>query len=98
MLKTSKSVSLSGQSVINGTIAASMAGNIDSESKKSNVNWSVMDQAAYDANKKEVRQDVSDFNDAMYDIEDQMNTDTPTTEPTDDGTNGVTPDDTTKTE
>ncbi|KRK40886.1 hypothetical protein FC07_GL002639 [Loigolactobacillus bifermentans DSM 20003] len=58
-----------------------------------------MDQETYDANKKQVRQDIADFNNVMYDLQDQMDSEaaastTDTTEPTDDGTNGVTPEST----
>ncbi|ETY74764.1 hypothetical protein LFAB_05305 [Lactiplantibacillus fabifermentans T30PCM01] len=82
MLKTSKSITLSGQSYISGTQVANYSANINSDSGSSNINSSVINQDIYDANKKEVRQDLADFTTAVYEVEDQMDSETTTTDST----------------
>lgn len=75
MLKTTKSISLSGQSIINGTQVANFSANINSDNGSSNINSNIMNQTLYDANKAEVRKDLADFNTAVYEVEDQLDAD-----------------------
>lgn len=70
MLKTTKSISLSGQSIISNNQVANFSANINSESGSSNINSSTINQDLYDTNKKEVRQDLADFTAAVYEVED----------------------------
>jgi len=72
MLKTTKSISLSGQSIISNNQVANFSANINSESGSSNINSSTINQDLYDTNKKEVRQDLADFTAAVYEVEDQL--------------------------
>ncbi|WP_053072684.1 hypothetical protein [Lactiplantibacillus herbarum] len=72
MLKTNKSITLSGQSFVNGTQVASYSANINSESGSSNINSSIINQELYDANKVDVRKDLSDFTTKVYEVEDQL--------------------------
>lgn len=80
MLKTSKSITLSGQSYINGTQVSNFSANVNSESGSSNINSSVISQDLYDANKKEVRQDLADFTKKVYEVEDQLDSENATTD------------------
>lgn len=76
MLKTTKSISLSGQSIISNNQVANFSANINSESGSSNINSNIMNQTLYDANKVEVRKDLADFNTAVYEVEDQLDAET----------------------
>ncbi|MBW4802868.1 hypothetical protein [Loigolactobacillus coryniformis] len=76
MLKTTKSISLSGQSIISNNQVANFSANINSESGSSNINSSTINQDLYDTNKKEVRQDLADFTAAVYEVEDQLDAET----------------------
>lgn len=78
MLRTSKSITLSGQSFINGTQVSNFSASVNSESGSSNINSSVINQDLYDANKKEVRQDLADFTTKVYDVEDQLDSEAST--------------------
>lgn len=76
MLKTTKSISVSGQSIVNGTQVANFSANINSDNGSSNINSNIMNQAVYDTNKSEVRKDLADFNTAVYEVEDQLDAET----------------------
>lgn len=76
MLKTTKSISLSGQSFINDKQVANFSANINSDNGSSNINSNIMNQAVYDTNKSEVRKDLADFNTAVYEVEDQLDAET----------------------
>jgi len=76
MLKTSKSITLSGQSYIDGTQVANYSANIDSEKGSSNINSSIINQVQYDGNKVAVRKDLADFTTKVYEVEDQLTADT----------------------
>lgn len=76
MLKTTKSISLSGQSFINDKQVANFNANINSDNGSSNINSNIMNQAVYDTNKSEVRKDLADFNTAVYEVEDQLDAET----------------------
>ncbi|MFD1317340.1 hypothetical protein [Loigolactobacillus zhaoyuanensis] len=76
MLKTTKSISLSGQSIIGETQVANFNANINSDNGSSNINSNIMNQTLYDANKAEVRKDLADFNTAVYEVEDQLDAET----------------------
>ncbi|KRK38975.1 hypothetical protein [Loigolactobacillus bifermentans] len=103
MLKTTKSISLSGQSYVGDALAMSFTAKIGNDNGHSTITASTINQELYDTNKKEVRQDLAAFNDAVYDVQDKMavsddkdasNETTESTEPAaepGDGTNGVTP-------
>lgn len=70
MLKTNKSVSLSGNSVINDQNAVYFRADINTDGE-SQIRQSIQDQALYDANKEECRKDFQDFTKEVYEIEDQ---------------------------
>lgn len=76
MLDVKRSITLTGSSKIDGKTAMYMSANIAKDSKTSS-NSAVMDQALYDANKKECRKDLADFQDTIYDVEDSLETEEP---------------------
>lgn len=73
MLKTSKTINLTGQSMIGEKQVVYMNASISTDGNQNiTVNKSIMDQALYSANKVEARQDISDFEDQVYLIEDDI--------------------------
>lgn len=71
MLKTTKSINLNGTSETGGGIAVTMNANIY-DNGTININNSVSDIAAYEANKEEARADIEAFNKTAYSIQDSM--------------------------
>lgn len=72
-LKTNKSISLTGTSTIGDVQVAYLNATIDQEGNGANtVNQSIQNQALYDANKKEVRADIAEFQQLLYDTEDSF--------------------------
>ncbi|ERN48489.1 hypothetical protein EFP34_03760 [Lacticaseibacillus paracasei] len=72
-LKTNKSISLTGTSTIGDVQVAYLNATIDQEGNGANaVNQSIQNQALYDANKKEVRADIAEFQQLLYDTEDSL--------------------------
>lgn len=65
MLETSKSVSFSGRSLIDGQLAATFSANVydenDARNSNDNISMMVSNNALYDANKETVRNDLQDF-------------------------------------
>lgn len=73
MLKTTKSTNLTGNSTINGEQVVYMSSTISSDINQNiSVNKNITNQELYFANRVEVRKDISDFEDEVYAIEDDM--------------------------
>lgn len=70
MLKGTKSISLSFQSMIEDKPAVYMSGQIQ-ENGKSTINKNIVDLDLYEANKVECRGDMAAFESMMYELEDQ---------------------------
>lgn len=70
MLKGTKSVSLSYQSMIGDKVAVYMSAQIP-ESGRSNSNKTIQDLDLYEANKTECRQDMAEFDAMLWELEDQ---------------------------
>lgn len=65
MLKTSKSISLSGQSTVDDNLVATFSANVydenDSSRNNDNISMIVANSKLYDENKDAVRKDLQDF-------------------------------------
>ncbi|MBG1272543.1 hypothetical protein FND55_02595 [Lactobacillus paracasei subsp. paracasei] len=73
VLKTNKSISLTGKSTIGDVQVAYLNATLDQEGNGANtVNQSIQNQTLYDANKKEVRADIAEFQQLLYDTEDSL--------------------------
>ncbi|WP_040209897.1 hypothetical protein [Clostridium polynesiense] len=73
MLNLTKSIQITGQSVIDGQQVVYMTANITTEGNQpANVNKSVMNQEIYSRNLKECRSDIKDFEAQVYKIEDEI--------------------------
>lgn len=70
-LTIKKSTTLNGESRIEGNVVMTMSAEITNETAgNSFVRQVIIDQGLYSKNKKECRQDISDFQDKVYEIED----------------------------
>lgn len=72
MLKTTKQITLTGYSEINGQNVVQLTASIPSDTGVGNINQYVQNSELYEANRTQVRQDVRDFTDLVYEIEDEM--------------------------
>lgn len=80
MLKGTKSVSLSYQSMIGDKIAVYMSAQIP-DSGRSTSNKTIQDLDLYEANKTECREDMAAFDEMLWELEDQASAvDVPETE------------------
>lgn len=89
-LKTNKSITLTGTSTIGDAQVAYFSATLDQEGNGSNsVNQTIQNQKLYDANKKEVREDISKFQQLIYDTEDELASNKATSEADEKGTTGT---------
>ncbi|EDP68568.1 Lj965 prophage protein [Carnobacterium sp. AT7] len=72
MLKTTKQITLNGQSTINDQVVVTLNANIPSETGVGNINQFTQNAELYDANKAQVRRDVAEFTALVYEVEDEM--------------------------
>lgn len=82
-LEKSKSMTLTGVSKVGNDIVVSLTANLSTDSNSSDyVNQSVRNPALYVKNKREVRKDISEFQDYVYDQQDQIDQETIETDDT----------------
>lgn len=72
MLKTTKQITLTGYSEIDGQGVVQLSASIPSDTGVGNISQYIMNAELYDANKVEVRNDIREFTDMVYAIEDEM--------------------------
>lgn len=76
MLKKNKSISLTGESMINGQLVARFSANVSSDniegSNSNSFNTYIYNQELYEANRREVRKDMADFQQYVFDQEDEL--------------------------
>lgn len=73
MLKVTKSMTLNGESRINDQVVAYMNATLSTNENGSNhVNTNIINRELYNANKAQVRQDIADFDDMVYAVEDEL--------------------------
>lgn len=75
MLKITKNITLNGVSMIDGAQVVYMTAMISTDGdSNSNVTKSITNKELYEANKAAVRKDMNDFENAVYDVEDELST------------------------
>ena len=73
MLETNKNITLIGVSKIDGVQVAYMSATISSDGGTgANVNKSITNQEVYNSNKVQVRKDISEFENKVYEVEDEL--------------------------
>lgn len=73
MLNVNKNITLNGSSVIEGVQVAYMSATISTETGNgASVNKAITNQEVYNANKRQVRADIAEFEQKVYEIEDEL--------------------------
>ena len=72
MLKTTKQITITGYSEIEGENVVQLNANIPSDTGVGNINQYIMNSELYDLNRTQVRADVRAFQDLVYEIEDEL--------------------------
>lgn len=71
-LETRKQITLNGNSVIDGQVVMNLNATIPSDTGIGNISQYVQNAELYDANRTQVRRDVSEFTNLVYEIEDEL--------------------------
>lgn len=73
MLKVDKNITLNGVSLVNGVQVAWINATISSDGRGgANINKSITNQELYNANRTEVREDFTKFEEQVYKLEDEL--------------------------
>lgn len=77
MLKTNKTINLNGESRIGDTVVVNMYATLSTTGlDNENINKTILNQDLYNTNKSEVRKDMRDFEDLVYEEQDKLGTST----------------------
>lgn len=80
MLKKEKTLNLTGRSLVNGTDVVRFDARLSSTGGTTTINTYVNDQELYEKNRREVRKDMNDFRQYVFDQEDELFDDVKTDE------------------
>lgn len=80
VLSTKKSITLTGNSTIDGQQVVYLSATIPSETGVGNISQSIQNAELYDANKSAVRRDIAEFTEKVYEIEDAFEVEAAATE------------------
>lgn len=73
MLESTKSITLTGKSTVNNQVVANFTANVyNSGADGDTFNTFIANKELYDANKKVVRKDTQDFQNLVYDAQDEI--------------------------
>lgn len=73
MLKTSKSITINGTSTIEGQTVVYMNASLSTDgSTNASINKNISNQELYNLNKDEVRKDMRDFEDLVFEEQDKL--------------------------
>lgn len=72
MLKLTKSITLNGNSEIDGQPVVNLSATIPDNTGVGNINQYIQNAELYEKNKAAVRKDIADFQTTVYDVEDEM--------------------------
>ena len=72
MLKLTKSITLNGNSEIDGQPVVNLSATIPDNTGVGNINQYIQNAELYEKNKAAVRKDIADFQTAVYDVEDEI--------------------------
>lgn len=72
MLKTTKSITLNGNSEIDGQPVVNLSATIPDSTGVGNISQYIQNAELYEKNKAVVRKDIADFQAAVYEVEDEI--------------------------
>lgn len=88
-LVKNRTTNLSGESKINGTTVVSMSATLSTAGDSDYVNQQVHAPELYAANKREIRKDIAEFQDYVYEQQDAIAAEVAVDEPTEKTENSV---------
>lgn len=71
MLKVNKTILLDGQIIIDSQVVVTLRGEVRDIDNVNHSNHEIVNETLYEANKNEIRQLMRDFQDQVWDVEDQ---------------------------
>lgn len=74
MLEKQKEITLTGQAMVDGQVAVRLTAKVSTDPAQNYINQSVQDLALYNKNRIQVRKDMSEFQDYVFEHEDRIAT------------------------
>lgn len=74
MLEKQKEITLTGQAMVDGQVAVRLTAKVSTDPAQNYINQSVQDLALYNKNRVQVRKDMNEFQDYVFEHEDQIAT------------------------
>lgn len=72
MLEKQKEITLTGQAMVDGQVAVRLTAKVSTDPAQNYVNQAVQDLALYNKNRTQVRKDMNEFQDYVFEHEDQV--------------------------
>lgn len=74
MLEKQKEITLTGQAMVDGKVAVRLTAKVSTDPAQNYINQSVQDLALYNKNRVQVRKDMNEFQDYVFEHEDRIAT------------------------
>ena len=74
MLEKQKEITLTGQAMVDGQVAVRLTAKVSTDPAQNYINQSVQNLALYNKNRVQVRKDMNEFQDYVFEHEDQIAT------------------------
>lgn len=74
MLEKQKEITLTGQAMVDGQVAVRLTAKVSTDPAQNYINQSVQDLALYNKNRTQVRKDMNEFQDYVFEHEDRIAT------------------------
>lgn len=74
MLEKQKEITLTGQAMVDGQVAVRLTAKVSTDPAQNYINQSVQDLALYNKNRVQVRKDMNEFQDYVFEHEDRIAT------------------------
>ena len=72
MLEKQKEITLTGQAMVDGQVAVRLTAKVSTDPAQNYINQAVQDLALYNKNRTQVRKDMNEFQDYVFEHEDQV--------------------------
>lgn len=72
MLEKQKEITLTGQAMVDGQVAVRLTAKVSTDPAQNYINQSVQDLALYNKNRVQVRKDMNEFQDYVFEHEDRI--------------------------
>lgn len=72
MLEKQKEITLTGQAMVDGQVAVRLTAKVSTDPAQNYINQAVQDLTLYNKNRTQVRKDMNEFQDYVFEHEDQV--------------------------